>query len=429
MKLAQLALLALLAGAAGCSDDDSDLVTAPLPECPDHDYTPCDTRSAACQQRLLSLAGCVYGATEVPDVPVHVVSEAEFRDALEAGQAEVAQEQTEEDVAATELLESALVDLRLVEVGALSDEASIDSIVESFVGVYQDPELGVILVDRRTPQNTAEADSTLVHEFVHALQDAQYGLDDWSEPYRTSTDQVLAIRSVIEGEATYYGLRVGYAMLGHPAHLTDWEGVFENLRTDLDARALGDLSPYVAGAATFPYGYGGTLAYRAWLERGQGFEAELIEAPPLSTGNVLRQLFPDDIEAAEEFELPEPTATGDYTLLDHEVLGAWLLRMLLVKFDLDDSDAQPLAGTWTADHLWLYRDAEDRRAWLWQLQLTTDSAASFIADLLELESPPGIVIDQAHNRLFVSNGTDGPPQELLDAGNAFIGLADVAPAP
>lgn len=429
MSLKRAALLALLSASAGCSDDEG-LIAAPLPECPSHDYRTCDTRDAGCQERLLSLATCIYGADEAPDVPVHVVSEAEFRRALEESLAEEEASRTEEDVAATELLESALVDLRLVEEGALSGEASIDNILEQFVGVYESAETGIILIDRREPQDTAEADATLVHEYIHALQDAEHDLETWSEPYLGATDRVLGIRSVIEGEATYYGLRAGYAMLGYTESNTNWEGVFGQMRYDLDARARAHPSPYVAAAATFPYAYGGLLAYRRWLADGQGFAAPLVESPPLSTAGVLRELFPDDFASSEEHELVEPTATGDYALLDHEVIGSWLLRMLLVKFSVDDDDATYLSSTWTGDRLWLYRDPDDRRAWLWQLQLTTDDDARAVADQLEGALPEGAVLEQAHHRLFIASGSDGAPAELVDAGYAFIDLMDlVEPAP
>jgi hypothetical protein len=428
MKFVRVALMALLTSAVGCSDDEPDLLPAPLPECPNHDYTSCDTRSVGCQERMLSLATCIYGAAEQPVVPVHVISEAEFRDALEAGQAEAEESQTEEDVAATELLESALTDLRLVEEGALSSEASIDNIVESFAGVYQDAETGIILIDRGAPQNTPEADATLVHEYIHALQDIDHDLDTWSEPYRGATDRILSIRSVIEGEATFYGLRAGFAMLGYPDSNTDWEGVFRNLRVELNDRAREHPSPYVASAATFPYAYGGLLAYRAWFKEGPGFAAPLVSDPPLSTAGVLQQLFPEDFAADRTEQDPaEPTTTGDYALLDHDVLGSWLLRMLLIKFGLDDADAEPLSKTWTGDHLWLYRDPDDRRAWLWQLELDDDDTAEAIARLLDGELPEGCVIERAGQRLFVANGGEGPPQELLDAGRAFIEPAEPAP--
>jgi hypothetical protein len=423
MSLARLALLAFLTSATACSDDN-EIIAAPLPECPRHDYGTCDTRDAGCQERLLSLAACMYGAEEAPDVPVHVVSEAEFREALELGLAEEEAERTDDDIAATELLESALVDLRLVEEGALSGEASIDHILESFVGVYENAETGIILIDRGRPQNTAEADSTLIHEYIHALQDAEHDLDAWSEPYWGATDRLLAIRAVIEGEATYYGLRAGYAMLGYPESSTNWEGVFGRMRDDLDRHALEHPSPYVVASATFPYSYGGLLAYRHWLADGQGFAVPLVESPPLSTAGVLRELFPDDFVSSEDYDIAEPTVTGDYALLDHEVIGSWLLRMLLVKFGLDSGDAKHLSSTWTGDRLWLYRDPEDRRAWLWQLQLTTVDDAIAVTRQLEGELPEGVVIEQGHHRVFVASGSDGAPQELVDAGLAFTDVME-----
>lgn len=77
----RLLALASLIWLAGCSDSDHPDpidVWYPLPECPRLELTTCDTREANCQQRLLTLAACMYGVDDVPNVPIHVVSEDEL---------------------------------------------------------------------------------------------------------------------------------------------------------------------------------------------------------------------------------------------------------------------------------------------------------------------------------------------------------------
>jgi hypothetical protein len=261
----RFALFALLGALAGCSDDEPDFVPASLPECPNHDYHTCDIRAVSCQERLLELTACVYGTEVVPSVPVQLISEREFRDILEAELADEEAMQTEDDIAATEVLESALTELRLTEAGGLSGEVIIDDYVKNLAGIYLDPGNGIVLIDHGTPQNDPDANALLVHELVHALQDADYDLDAWAEPYATSTDSILALRSVTEGQATYYGFRVGLAMLGYATTDTDYEQTLLNLTSDLDAVARDDPSPYTRGGSTFPYGYGALHAYKGWL--------------------------------------------------------------------------------------------------------------------------------------------------------------------
>jgi hypothetical protein len=416
----RLASFALVGALAGCSDDEPDFVPASLPECPSHDYHTCDTRKVSCQKRLLELTACVYGTEVIPSIPVQLISEREFRDILEAELADEEAMQTEDDIAATELLESALTDLRLSEAGGLSGEVIIDDYVENLAGVYLDPENGVVLIDHGSPQNDPEANALLVHELVHALQDADYDLDTWAEPYATSTDSILALRSVTEGQATYYGFRVGLAMLGYATEGVDYEQTLLNLTSDLDAATRDDASPYTRSGSTFPYGYGGLAAYKAWVEGGQGYESALIESPPASTQEVLHAVFPDDTPEVERVELSAPAETGDYALLDEDVLGGWLLGVMLTKHGLDISTAESLSGTWSGDHLWLYRDSADGRGWLWELQLTSETAAAEVMGALTGELPDAAHLEHSGARLFIASGSDGPPQELLDAGSAFL---------
>jgi hypothetical protein len=409
-----------LGALAGCSDDDHELEPKSLPECPFFDYRACDTRSVACQQRLMGLTACVYGSESVPDVPVQLISEQQFREILEEQLAAEEEMQTDDDVAATELLESALVDLRLTETGGLSGEVVVDDYVENLAGVYLDPENGVVLIDHGRRQDDPEANALLVHELVHALQDADYALDSWREQYVSTTDSQLALRSVTEGQATYYGLRVAFAMLGHPPENTDYEQSMQNLASDLESIARDDPSPYTRGSSTFPYGYGAVRAYRAWAADGQGYESAFIEDPLLSTQEVLHALSPDDTPAVERVELSPPAETGDYTLLDEDVLGGWLLSVMLTKHGLTVGSADRLAEAWSGDHLWLYRDSADNRGWLWELQLGTESAAAGIMGALASELPEAVDIEHRGARLFIASGSEGAPQELLDAGQAFL---------
>jgi hypothetical protein len=116
-------------------------------------------------------------------------------------------------------------------------------------------------------------------------------------------------------------------------------------------------------------------------------------------------------------ELAEPTDTGDYALLDHDVLGGWLFRLFLEKHDYAGSAADELAALWAADHLWLYRDGAESDGWLWQIALTGDAEA---LGGIETELPEGVTLEYQGGRAFIAGGTDGAPPVLLDAGRAFL---------
>ncbi len=426
MKLAWL----LVGGAlvlSGCSDDEPAFTPVPLPECPGEGYDVCDIREESCQAQLRSLAACVYGSDDPPEVPVHVVSEAQFRAVLEESAAEEAAERTPTDEQATAAMERALVDLKLVQPGALSDETRIDDIVRLFVGVYLDAEQGIVIIDRGTSQSSVDSDMLLLHEYIHALQDADYSLDDWHAKQGQTSDAVLAARSVTEGEATFYQMRAGAAMLGYDSSNIDFESTFRNLRRDLSDSARKDASPYIASSATFPYGYGAELANRAFAESGQGFEAELFENVPPTTREVMRlALYPDDPSYSERepLEHEAPTPTGSFALLDEDVLGLWNTRLVLPE--RVDTHPDPYWLGVFSDHLWVYADESGATAWLWEVQTNDPDAMSLILSDLR-DALPGVTIETEFGRLYFAGGSDGIPDFLSEAGQAFIEAGNPEP--
>ena len=274
-------LLGLSATLLACSGDEHPgPVAVALPECAHLESATCDARAAACQKRLLALAGCVYGVTTTPDVPVRVVTEERLIDELNAAAGEGA---SEDDRADLPHIERAFVDLGLLRAGELTEGGgSAAQIVANIDGIYQDAERGIALVDRGVARDNAEADALLLHEFVHAIQDAEFDLSAWREQYSRNVDTSLALRSVSEGQATYAQFRVLLAMTGRDVNRIDWDRTLTSFRDQLVNEAFDDPSPYFASITTFPYAYGAASARQAWSDHQAQFDA-----PPLSTLEVL----------------------------------------------------------------------------------------------------------------------------------------------
>lgn len=401
-------LSALLLSLTACSDEDPGANQSPVPlrECPEHDYARCDTREPACQERLLSLAACVFGSTDMPDVPIRVLGEDELRDELakDAG-ATPAAEDAEDAV-----LESVLHDLGLVQEGAFSSEASIDNLVARFDGLYRDAERGIVLVDRGTAQDSISANVLLLHELVHALQDAKYDLAALSEEHATTTDAALSLRALVEGQATWYQYRVAAAMLGFDTVDFDFASEFRAMREDLVADARRDPSPYVASFGTFPYAFGAPLAHDAWRSNRAGFEAELFASPPLTTVEIMNLGLGIEEPARGLHDFSEPTPAGDFSLLARETLGEWMLNLCF-----DGKGLSPVR--WLGDALWIYTNPEGDVAWLWEMQL--EHTPSTLADALEITLPNHVSAEGLGERLFVVAGAASAPF-LLEAGRSFL---------
>ncbi len=413
MKLPALLLASLLATLSGCSGDDAGPATAQpiaLRECPDHDYSTCDTREPACQQRLLSLAACVFGSSEMPNVPIRVLTEDELRADLEG----LISEPSPEEAARDAVIESVLHDLGLAAEGALSTDASIDNVLERFDGLYRDPESGIVLVDRGTPKNSLEFNVLLLHELVHALQDAVYDLGALQKDFATTTDAALSWRALVEGQATWYQYRVAAAMLGYDTVDFDFHGIFADLRDELLQTAQKDESPYIASFGTFPYAFGTNLMYEAWLAERAGFETALFADPPLTTHEIMRRSLGVDEPIVTPGEFSDPMASDDFTLLDHDSFGAWMLNLCFYEKGLS-------SVSWRGDHIWIYTGADGTRAWLWEIEL--DKSPSTLADALEITLPSGVSVEGLGERLFVVSGASAAPF-LLEAGRAFLNATD-----
>jgi hypothetical protein len=412
MKLSVLLLAALLATLAGCSGDDEPLTTQPVPlrECPDHDYSTCDIREPACQERLLSLAACVFGSSEMPSVPIRVLTEAELRAELENELGAP----TPEEAAKDAVIEGVLRDLDLAAEGALSTQASIDNVIESFDGLYRDAENGIILLDRGKSRNDLDSDALLFHELVHAVQDAEYDLNALSDEFATTTDASLSWRSLVEGQATWYQYRVAAAMLGYDTVDFDFQRLFQDLRDDLVVTAQDDESPYIASFGTFPYAYGTNLMYEAWLADRAGFEATLFGAPPLTTLEIMRRSLGVEEPAVEPLAFSDPVPTEDFTLLDHDSFGAWMLNLCFHEKGLSEV-------RWLGDHIWIYTAADGSSAWLWEIEL--EQSPSTLPDALEITMPTGVSVEGLGERLFVVSGARNAPF-LLEAGRAFLNGTD-----
>jgi len=411
------------AALVACSTGGGASSSVPLDECPDLDYSACDTLKPTCQTQLQKLAACIYGVTAPSKVPVRLLTERELldeleteRDAPEAPEAPDAPHPA--DAAAVPHLERALVDLKLLRAGELTNSGDfLAQTVKRRSSVYRGEKQGIVLIDRGVPQDSVEMDALLVHELVHAIQDAQYDLDTWRPQYPSNPDTALALGSVTEGQATFVQYRAWAAMSGRDANFIDWRTTFIKLRQQLLNSALADDSPYFASDATFPDGFGATLASAAWQLTGPGYHADQFASPPLTTLDVIAHSLHREVPSFDDAPFQTPLVTDDYSVAEDTVLGAFLLELAAHQLGDDNTDPLALPLAWRGDKLSVYAGPNDETAWLWQIQVDDDATAQALQKLAE--SGGGLTAEAERDRVFVLGGDD-PPAFLLDAGRAFL---------
>jgi hypothetical protein len=312
-------------------------------ECKNLARATCDVRDDPCQTRWFELARCVSGHDAIRP-PLRFISKAASRSKRLEHRAQTS--------GARAALERAARILGLgqgLEDGALaagSPENGERSERESGLGAnaYYAPRERVVffVADAATPYADESVALTLVHEYVHAIQDRDGELVAVRNARATRTfDQELTAWSAFEGEATLYEEAVRAWI--HERDPRTWLLERFAARTSGSEAALArQRRPLEASFATFPYSYG---AYWATLE------AE----PPHSTHQILarRHDWPPATPQRCEDESP-PRLAPDHPLRARDTLGAWLVEAYVRRRSSDPERARAAARRWRGDWLSIY---------------------------------------------------------------------------
>jgi hypothetical protein len=238
-------------------------------------------------------------------------------------------------------------------------------------------------------------DDVLVHESVHAIQDQNFGLNDYDD--LSSSDGFLARRALVEGDATlaqyrFYGETI--AQPGFTVDRWDWAAVFADSRDFADGQlADADYPVLFVDYVSFVYSRG--LEYCAdnlmgvtladpvaapaphdWTREDAAFTTR----PPLTTRAVLALDLGGGEPPAEVGLAEVPAALADQLeLVDWDRLGHWYVYLLLYPLR-DQLAADALAAAWRADRaLFLRATAGGATSVLWTSDWATEADADSVA--------------------------------------------------
>lgn len=218
-----------------------------------------------------------------------------------------------------------------------------------------------------------EADVTLWHELVHALQDQNYDLSHLSEFQPDAGDRQAAVHALAEGDATSTMLDAMLKPRGTTA-LDVPEGLLQ-AQTVLGSAVM-TAPPVLVRSLLAPYVDG--LAFTNYLRRHGGFAAldGAWRAPPQSTEQLLH---PEKYLAGEQpLTVPIPSAPPHASQLKerfHDVMGEQTIRLLLEEW-LPGRTAASAAAGWGGDRLAAFAD-DARQTWAigWHLRFDSPAAA------------------------------------------------------
>ena len=289
--------------------------------------------------------------------------------------------------------------------------------LDNIAAVYWSRDQQVTIVDRGHPFDDVEAVATVAHEFTHAAQDREFGMRFTVETM--TTDLELVRSTLVEGEASLYGLLAHLRMQGTAPESYDVAGYFQGWLADVRARTSTVDSPHTHARLALPYPAGGLLMGRAWMQgRAPAVNRILLHAPDSFVALML---------ALEGRPGPGPLAplcslrvipAGQFTPLDTDRLGAGLLYAYLVRLSLGDDEAWRAALTWRGDQLWSLQDQQSGNpATFWTVHTAGLRDTPLGAQLAGSAGVPRLVGDD----LLFWSGIDETAALALHAATATCG--------
>jgi hypothetical protein len=331
------------------------------------------TKERALQDRLSAALAYVSGIRNLAaksDVKGRLISKPEIERFL----TQELDEQTPKDM--LEATEALLYGFGTVDAG-FDYRASIIGLMTSQLLGFYDPKQKTFFVEGALSGD--EADVTLWHELVHALQDQHYDLTHLSDSEPDAGDRQSAVHALAEGDATSAMLDAmlkpsGSSALQVPQSLFQAQTLLGSAATSAPPVLVRSLvAPYVDG-----------LAFTNELRRNGGFAAvdDAWRRPPISTEQLLH---PAKYRAREApLIVPLPPAPAHAPSLGerfHDVMGEQTLRIFLEEW-LPAGTAAAAAADWGGDRLAAFAD-ESREHWAigWHLRFDSPAAAerAFIA--------------------------------------------------
>jgi hypothetical protein len=239
--------------------------------------------------------------------------------------------------------------LGLIESADGYEETLYDMFEQQVAGLYDPDDHTTYVMSDLYP---GEADLTLWHEIVHALQDQNFHVGDRQDAMEDDGDRSLAYSAVCEGDATITSLAlqtgVGWAAL-------EWllPRDVESLRASMMPIGGGEFGvpDALLEVLSFPYVEGVVFVRQHWDSGGFAAVDDLFRHPPESTEQVIH---PEKYRGADSpvrvrFSDPEQAFPGRRVAYE-DTLGEFIVRVWLDEFVALTAAIEAAEG-WGGDRL------------------------------------------------------------------------------
>ncbi len=354
--LSAYVLAAWAMAGAGCGPDGSNLVR-------------CDIRGLECQEAIYLSVAEFLELESMAAPSIRVISVDEYERELRAG---VAMQEDSEDPLVTRGLK--LIGF-LPEAFGSQQEADVERLLAEVAAYYSTRDKAITVIDR--DYGGANAQTLLAHEFVHALQDAQVGLASIGDE-ATTTDEWIAVRSVVEGDASYVQWAWSAQEFGFTPTPQQWDDIHAEREALAMMEAADPTVPVTDSEFIFPYAFGFRFMTDAVLFDGLAERERWLRSPPASAWAFLWGYEPGVGEGFVALSRPDeahPAVPAPYTEFGTDSLGAWYLFAFLQRLGVPESEAMDNALDWVGDRFAFYDDGASVSV-VWRIRYGVGSGAS-----------------------------------------------------
>jgi hypothetical protein len=264
------------------------------------------------------------------------------------------------------------IHLGLLQPGSSLEQMELDLEAGQVVGFYDPVSKGLYVLSASGGVGALE-EETFSHEYTHALQDQNFGLDKLATDTPDQGDRDLARLSLPEGDATMV--------------MDKWAEQHLGIAADPDSAAAADqfaTAPEILRQTLmFPYVDGADFVQGVYQKGGWAAVDKLYSNPPSSTSQILHpELYAAGVAPVAVTVPAAPASLGSgWTLTMQDTLGELQLRILLEgekPTAADTATATAATAAWGGDRIGLYEGPAG--AWAVVLRTnwrTSDGGVSF----------------------------------------------------
>ena len=248
------------------------------------------------------------------------------------------------------------------------DSSLLDSVAdlrsEGIAGYFDPTKETLFIITDETYENLSfDEEFTYAHEYVHALQHAEYDLVALQEQTDDSAISSEAYDALIEGDATLTA--VLWALEARPEEL---DALFASQSEEGDSEELSEVPDYLTRLFSFPYDEGVTFVSELYVSGGRSFAGidDAYANPPTTTEQILHPEKYFIGEIGEVVTLPSFTEAlgAGWSSEPAETRGEFDLRVwfeVLAGADSEMSGIDAAAG-WNGDVMEIMEHEDGRIA-------------------------------------------------------------------